>query len=76
MSKVTDVIKQVAKEENLNIDFSNQHTTLKDLKVDSLAAMNLIMKIEEKLQVTLDDAKLLDIKTLCDLISAFEEKLK
>ncbi len=75
MSKVTDTIKEVAKAENINIDFSNPDTNLKDLKVDSLAAMNLIMKIEDKLGVTLEDEKLLNIKTLNDLIKAFQEKL-
>ncbi len=74
MSKVIETIKQVAREENININFSNPQTSLKDLKIDSLAAMNLIMKIEEKLQVTLADEKLLEIKTLDDLIHAFEEK--
>ena len=73
--KVIDGIKEIAKAQNLSIDFSNTSTTLKDLNIDSLAAMNLIMELEEKLNVTLDDEILLSIKTLGELIISFEKKL-
>lgn len=73
-NKILQAIKEVAKEEKMNIDFSKLNVTLKDLKIDSLAAMNLIMKIEEKLGTTLSDETLLQIKTLEDLIHAFEKK--
>lgn len=74
-NKIIEVIKEVCKEENIGIDFSNLNTTLKDLKIDSLAAMNLIIKIEDKLGVMLDDEKLMQIKTLADLINVFNEKV-
>lgn len=70
---ILKAIKEVAKAEKINLDFSKLNTTLKDLRIDSLAAMNLIMKIEEKLGVTLSDDILLSIKTLEDLINAFEK---
>lgn len=72
MVKVIDIIKEVAKKNNIKIDFSNVDAPLKKLNIDSLASMNLIMEIEEKLGVTLDDSLLLEIKTLKDLIQAFE----
>ncbi|RCT49770.1 acyl carrier protein, partial [Ureaplasma urealyticum] len=49
---------------------------LKSLGIDSLSAMSLIMKIEDKIGVQLVDEKLLKIKNLGDLIMAFEDALK
>ncbi len=75
-TKVVNVIKTIATKNKIKIDFDNLQKDLKSLKIDSLAAMNLIMQIEEELKVTLDDEKLISIKTLEDLIKAFEEKIK
>ncbi len=73
--KIISIIKEVGKSQDLLLDFSNESITLKDLNIDSLAAMNLIMEIEEKLSVTLDDEILINIKTLGQLIDSFEKKL-
>ncbi len=75
-NKVVNAIKSVATKNKIKIDFGNLQKDLKSLKIDSLAAMNLIMQVEEELNVTLDDEKLISIKTLEDLVKAFEEKLK
>ncbi len=72
-NKVVDAIKKVAQNNGIKIDFSDMQRDLKSLNVDSLAAMNLIMQIEEELGVTLDDEKLITIKTLNDLVEAFSK---
>lgn len=75
-NKILAIIKKVSKENNINIDINNTHITLKEAKIDSLAAMNLIIKIEEELNVCLDDETLIKIKTLDDLVNSFLDKLK
>ena len=47
-----------------------------DLGADSLAAMELIMALEEKLDIEIDDAELDQFKTLNDLVSYLENKVK
>lgn len=75
IDKIINSIKEVCKDENISIDFNKMDSTLKDFKIDSLAAMNLIMKVEEKIGVTLDDEILINIKTLGDLVDAFNKKI-
>ncbi|AJQ45213.1 acyl carrier protein [Ureaplasma diversum] len=67
------IIKQVANEHKINLDMNNKNVTLKDIGIDSLAAMNLIMKVEDKVGFQLDDSEILKIRTLGDLIRAFEQ---
>ena len=43
-----------------------------DLGADSLAAMELIMALEEKLDIEIDDAELDQFKTVNDLVSYLE----
>lgn len=45
-----------------------------DLGADSLAAMELIMALEEKLDIEIDDAELDQFKTVNDLVSYLETK--
>ena len=47
-----------------------------DLGVDSLAAMELIMALEEKLDIEIDDAELDQFKTVNDLVSYLETKVQ
>lgn len=76
MDKILEAIKEVARKNNIKIDFSNLNISLKKLNIDSLAAMNLIMEIEDKLKVTIQDEILLKIKTLDDLIDVFKKASK
>lgn len=46
-----------------------------DLGADSLAAMELIMALEEKLDIEIDDAELDQFKTVNDLVSYLETKV-
>lgn len=70
---IQQAIKKVAQANGINIDFSDLQKDLRSLNIDSLAAMNLIMQIEQELNVTVDDEKLITIKTLNDLIEAFSK---
>ena len=45
-----------------------------DLGADSLAAMELIMALEEKRDIEIDDAELDQFKTVNDLVSYLETK--
>lgn len=47
-----------------------------DLGADSLAAMELIMALEEKLDIEIDDAELNEFKTVNDLVSYLETKVQ
>ena len=47
-----------------------------DLGADSLAAMELIMALEEKLDIEIDDAELDQFKTVNDLGSYLETKVQ
>lgn len=47
-----------------------------DLGADSLAAMELIMALEEKLVIEIDDAELDQFKTVNDLVSYLETKVQ
>lgn len=47
-----------------------------DLGADSLAAMELIMTLEEKLDIEIDDAELDQFKTVNDLVSYLETKVQ
>ena len=47
-----------------------------DLGADSLAAMELIMALEEKLDIEIDDAELDQFKTVTDLVSYLETKVQ
>ena len=47
-----------------------------DLGADSLAAMELIMALEEKLDIEIDDAELDQFKNVNDLVSYLETKVQ
>lgn len=47
-----------------------------DLGADSLAAMELIMALEEKLDIEIDDAELDQFKSVNDLVSYLETKVQ
>lgn len=72
---IIEVIKNIAKENNIKLDVNNLSIGLKEIGVDSLAMMNLIFKIESQLKVQLPDEVLVQIKNLDQLISAFMNQL-
>lgn len=72
MTNIEKIILEIAKKNNIKLDLNKKDVSLKSFNIDSLAAMNLIIQIEEKLNKTLDDDVLMSIKTLNDLINAFQ----
>jgi acyl carrier protein len=78
MNKVFEIIKQVAKNHNsqFNLDEGHINSTLKSLGIDSLEAMGIIIDVEKQLNVILSDEALMNMKTLNDLIQAFEKLVK
>ncbi len=74
--KSLDIILEVAKENNIKLNKNKLDATLKEVGIDSLATMDLIIKIEEKINVQLDDSVLMEIKTLKQLADAFDNAKK
>ena len=72
---IIETILNVAKENNIKLDFNNLNIGLKEIGIDSLSMMNLIFKIESKIGTQLDDSVLVKIKTLGELINAFETQI-
>ena len=72
---IIETILNVAKENNIKLDFNNLNVGLKEIGIDSLSMMNLIFKIESKIGTQLDDHVLVKIKTLGELINAFETQI-
>jgi acyl carrier protein len=75
---VFDTIKKVANDRNVKVNLSekNLNTTLKEMKVDSLEIMGIIVDTENQLNVRIPDDDLGSIKTFGDLITAFDKQLK
>ncbi len=65
---------------NKSISFKLNDQTLKknfkELGADSLTLLEIIMAIEEKLNITLPDEELMNIKTAEDLINLINKNLK
>ncbi len=74
--KSLDIILEVAQQNNIKLNKNNLDATLKEIGIDSLATMDLIIKIEEKINVQLDDNILMEIKTLKQLANAFDNAKK
>ena len=76
--EILEKIKKIAKEQKLNVDLSiaNKDKSLKELGLDSLAVIGLIVKLENELQIYVSDETLAKIQTLEQLVSAIEETLK
>lgn len=75
MNDIKKIIQQVANENSVKLDLNNPNLTLKEIGIDSLALLNLIFKVENKLGVRLEDSELVKIKNLQDLINAFSKKI-
>lgn len=76
--KVLSVIKEVAAKQKINIKLDEQCLSIdfKKLGIDSIVVLNFIVAIEDKVGFRLDDTELTKIKTINQLIAAFEAKQK
>lgn len=71
-------INSVLKTQKVNIDINNQKDldkTLSDLGIDSLSALGIIVNLEEKFNVHLDDEKIAKVKTIRNLLTLLQEQL-
>lgn len=69
---------KIAEEQNIKVDLSkaSPEKTLKDLGLDSLGTIGIIVGVENELNIRISDENLGKIKTLGELISAFENSLQ
>ncbi len=70
-----DQLKEIIVDE-LDIDGSEikpESVLLSDLDINSLELMNLVMVVEEKYNIFLDEERLRDIKTVGDVVSYVAE---
>jgi acyl carrier protein len=76
--KILSIIKKFAKKNKINIDFvdANYGIEFKNLGIDSITVLNIIVIIEKQLGIRLDDSQLIKIKTINQLIDAFKQKTK
>ena len=75
--EILEKIKKIAKEQKLNVDLSveNKDKSLKELGLDSLAVIGVIVKLENELKIYISDEILGKIQTLEQLVAAVEEAL-
>ena len=73
--EIFDQLKEIIVDE-LDIDGSEikpESVLLSDLDIKSLELMNLVMVVEEKYNIFLDEERLRDIKTVGDVVSYVAE---
>lgn len=59
----------------VNIDEVAETTPIRELGVDSLDLMEILMDVEEEYNITFSNEELLSFKTLGDLISTLDKKI-
>ena len=73
--EIFDQLKEIIVDE-LDIDGSEikpESVLLSDLDINSLELMNLVMVVEQKYNIFLDEERLRDIKTVGDVVSYVAE---
>ncbi|MDR2823325.1 MAG: phosphopantetheine-binding protein [Mycoplasmataceae bacterium] len=75
---IIENLKKVAQNRKVNINFdtANLNATLKELGIDSLEAMGIIVDTENALKVRVPDESLAEMKTLGHLIDMFVKVAK
>ena len=69
-------IKTIIKNKQIKIKSNTDlNTNIADLNIDSIDFIDIIIDIEEKYNIQIEDEKLTSIKSINDLIKAIEEKL-
>ena len=76
--QIIAAIKEVASEQNINIsiDESNFNKPLKEIGIDSISSISMIVGIEQKLGVRVPDEHLPKITSIELLITEFEQLLQ
>lgn len=69
---IIDELKAIISEKmDIDIDDITENSTLEDLKIDSLDAVEIIMDIEDKYDIAIDSID--DIKTVGDIVKEVEK---
>ncbi|MBO6094631.1 acyl carrier protein [bacterium] len=71
-------INAVLKEQKINVDLTNEadlQKNLTDLGIDSLNALSIIVNLEEKFNIHMDDQEIAKIKNLQELISLLSKTI-
>ncbi|MEL7570015.1 MAG: phosphopantetheine-binding protein [Eubacteriaceae bacterium] len=71
LEKVTEILKNYSDTEGVNI---TKETTFKDLGIDSLDFVEILMELEEKLSIELEIEE--NFATIGELVNYIEQKLK
>ena len=71
MERLSKVFKKYSKNNTLTVESS-----LKDLGLDSLDLVEVIMDIEEEFDIQFEDDEMLSLKTVADVLSTIESKIK
>ncbi|WFG98223.1 acyl carrier protein [Spiroplasma citri] len=69
---VLDEVKKVLKECGISKSI-DLNTEFKSLGLDSLDLMDLVIEAEKKCEIQIPDDKLMDIKTVADLVEVIKE---
>ena len=73
---ILNKIIKLAKDININLSVEDKDKTLKELGLDSLAVIGVIVKLENELKIHVSDEVLGEIKTLEQLVVAIENAIK
>lgn len=69
--KLEKIICKVSKNKNITPE-----TSLKDLGLDSLDLVEVLMEVEEELNIQFDEDEMVNLKTVQDVYNSIERKIK
>jgi acyl carrier protein len=74
--EIINEIKQIAAKKNIKVSDNLFSKQLKEIGIDSLSAMSLIIEVEDAFNIAIPDDKLTSIKTLNELVGLVSELKK
>ncbi|MDR3249878.1 MAG: phosphopantetheine-binding protein [Mycoplasmataceae bacterium] len=69
-------LKEISKERNVKFDENSLNKPFKEIGIDSLTGISMIMDVESKFGITIPDDKLTSIKNYAELIKMIETLIK
>ena len=73
MDITQQVIERVADYKEIPAEGITAETTIEELEMDSLDALNLIFELEEEFDLTIPDDDAFEMKTIADIVKGVEE---
>ena len=71
MERLAKVFRKYSKNETLT-----EQSSLKDLGLDSLDLVEVIMDVEEEFDIQFEDDEMMSLKTVADVLATIESKIK